>query len=378
MSRETLFNESSMVKQLTLKLDGQEIPQDDIQSCEVKYDMFSSCIIAVFIIKDTYNLKSSNTVKFNGDTKIEFSATDYQRNMWRNTFRVQTTSIETAARSTYIKLTCFDEASYLLYNYTKAGSSKQSATQEIRAKLAETKVQASLDNNHKTVKTSSSDFDGQAWTIPGSLDYYSFFTEQLKKEFSYIYQTHYEFRIGKIEPNSLRMMDHEYTTDATYNQHMFKIHQHSIKDPDKISIPKLSVIRYVGKEKKVDKVTVDNVMTSIILNGNADAFKNVQSTDGDIMLATTDPLPCQLYDLFESMLKVNQLAIWIVGDFKYNDIGQRVKVKIGADTVFNKNHIQGNQTASGVYVCTSLTDYFTGGKFVQKAVLSRFDNPKVV
>lgn len=377
MSRETLFNESTPLKQIKLTVDGQEIPRDDIQSIEIKYDMFNPCIQAVFIFRDSFNLKSSDIVKFEGNTRVDIELTDYQREMWRNTFVVQHMEMSNSSRETYILLQCADEASHLLYKYSKADFSKQSASATLLDKMSYT---GSLDSLNKNQKLILLDDPGGAseWTIPGNLDYYSFFISQLRKEFAYFYQTHYEFRIGKINIGSFKQMEYEYTTDATYNPYMFKIHEHTHKDPSKLKVPKLEVIRYEGKQQIKDVVTVDNVLGQLIMNGNADAFKEVQDDSGNTMNATTDPLECQLYDLFESMLKTNQLAIWTVGSFKYGDVGQKVKVKIGADTVFNKDHLQGNQTASGIYVVTSLTDYITGEKFAQKQVLSRFDNPKPI
>lgn len=377
MSRETIFNESSVLKQIKLTVDGQEIPRDDIQTCEIKYSMFKPAIEAVFVFRDTFNLKSSDVVKFEGNTRVDLELTDYQREMWRNTFVVEQMTISNSSRETYIMLQCADEASHLLYKYTKAGFSKQSASATLRSKLSEAGCEAVLSKNQKKVVLEDPGGSSE-WTIPGNLDYYSFFITQMRKEFAYTYQTHYEYRIGKINIGALKQMEHEYTTDATYNPYMFKIHEHAHKDPSKLRVPKLEVIRYEGKQQIKDVVTVDNVLGQLILNGNADAFKDVQDDSGNTMSATTDPLECQLYDLFEPMLKVNQLAIWTVGSFKFGDVGQKVKVKIGSDTVFNKNHLQGNQTASGIYVVTSLTDYITGEKFIQKHVLSRFDNPKPV
>lgn len=377
MSRETIFNESTPLKQIKLSVDGQEIPRDDIQSVEIKYDMFNPCIQAVFIFKDSFNLKSSDVVKFEGNTRVEVELTDYQREMWRNSFVVQKMEINNSSRETYIMLQCADEASHLLYKYTKADFSKQSATATLKSKLSEAGIESVLSSNQKKVVVNDPGGSSE-WTIPGNLDYYSFFISQLRKEFAFIYQTHYEYRIGKIDIGSLKRMENEYTTDATYNPYMFKIHEHAHKDPSKLKVPKLQVIRYEGKEQVIEEVTVDNVFGQLILNGNGDAFKEIQDDSGNTMNATTDPLECQMYDLFEPMLKTNQLAIWTVGSFKYGDVGQKVKVKIGADTVFNKDHLQGNQTASGIYVVTSLTDYITGEKFVQKQVLSRFDNPKPI
>ena len=342
MSRETIFNESTPLKQIKLEVDGQEIPRDDIQSLEFKYDMFNPCIQAVFIFRDSFNLKSSDIVKFEGNTRVKVELTDYQREMWRNSFVVQKMEVSNSSRETYIMLQCADEASHLLYKYTKADFSKQSATATLKSKLSEAGIESVLSSNQK--KVVANDPGGASeWTIPGNLDYYSFFISQLRKEFAYIYQTHYEYRIGKVDIGSLKQMENEYTTDATYNPYLFKIHEHAKKEPSKLKVPKLQVIRYEGKEQTIEEVTVDNVFGQMILNGNGDAFKEVQDDSGNTMNATTDPLECQMYD-----------------------------------TVFNKDHLQGNQTASGIYVVTSLTDYITGEKFVQKHILSRFDNPKPV
>lgn len=378
MSRETIFNESTPLKQIKLTVGGQEIPRDDIQTVEIKYNMFNPSVDAVVIFRDTFNLKSSDIVKFDGSTKIVIEMTDYQREMWRNEFVVQESSISTGSREVFITLKCVDSASHCLFKYTKAGFSKQTATETLAGKLGEAGVQSILAANQKRVVVAPPDYEPGEWTIPGAVDYYSFFPSQLRKECSWLYQTHYEYRIGKIDIGSLVEMPHEYTTDATYNPYMFKIHEHVLKEPSKLTIPKLDVIRYTGKKQSRDLVSVEDVMGSIVLNGNADAFKGVQDDTGNTMAASTEPLACQLYDLMEPMLKVNQLAIWTVGSFKFGDVGQKVKVKIGADTVFNKNHIQGNQTASGYYICTGLTDYITGEKFIQKHILSRFDTPKVV
>ena len=376
MSRETIFNESTPLKQIKLIVGGQEIPRDDIQSLEIKYDMFDPLIRAVFVFRDTFNIKNSDA-KFEGDTKVDVQLTDYQRKMWRNTFIVQTANAFNTARESYINLLCVDEASYKVLKYTKAGFSKKSASSEYKSKLAECGAEGILSSNQKKIVLADPG-SGNEWAIPGHLDYLNLFVAQMRKEFAYVYQTHYEYRIGKIDLGSLKQMPHEYTTDATYNPYMFKIHEHQVKDPSKLKVPKLEVIRYEGKTAKKDVVTVDNVLGQLILNGNADAFKSVQDDASNTMNATTDPLECQLYDIFEPMLKVNQLSIWTVGSFEFGDVGQKVKVKIGADTVFNKNHLNGNQVASGMYVVTSLTDYIAGEKFVQKQVLSRFDNPKPI
>lgn len=377
MSRETIFNESTPLKHIKLMIDNQEIPRDDIQSLEFRYDMFCPEIQASIIFRDTFNLKSSDIVKFEGNTKVTVHLTDYQRKLWINTFIVQRIEVCNNARESYITLLCVDEASYRLFKYTKADFSKKSASETLVSKLAECGVSSILSSNKKSTILNAPS-NATEWAIPGNLDYLSFFKSQLRKEFAYLYQTHYEYRVGKIDIGSFKMMEHEYTTDATYNPYMFKIHEYLIKEPSKLKVPKLEVIRYEGKTQSKDIISVDNVLGSLVLNGNADAFKHVQDDDGDTMNATTDPLECQLYDLFEPMLKINQLSIWTVGSFEFGDVGQKVKVKIGADTVFNKNHLNGNQAASGIYVVTSLTDYIAGEKFVQKHILSRFDNPKPI
>ena len=83
MSRETIFNESSVLKQIKLTVDGQEIPRDDIQTCEIKYSMFKPAIEAIFVFRDTFNLKSSDIVKFEGNTRVDLELTDYQREILR-------------------------------------------------------------------------------------------------------------------------------------------------------------------------------------------------------------------------------------------------------------------------------------------------------
>ena len=98
MSRETIFNESTPLKQIKLEVDGQEIPRDDIQSLEFKYDMFNPCIQAVFIFRDSFNLKSSDIVKFEGNTRVKVELTDYQREMWRNSFVVQKMEVSNSSR----------------------------------------------------------------------------------------------------------------------------------------------------------------------------------------------------------------------------------------------------------------------------------------
>lgn len=379
MSRESVFNESSVLKALKLTVQDQEIPQDDIQSCEVRYDMFRTFIEAVFIIRDTFNLKSSKLLEMNGNIKIKFSVTDYTREIWLNTFIVQDAQIMPQNRETYIVFHCIDEASHKMLKFHKSLFGRNSICDEFMKQVSATGVSSVLSANKKQTKQSGTDHPRTIpWNIPGNQGYLEFFGDYLQTEFAFLYQTHYEYRVGKINVNDLQMMEHEYTTDATNTHHLFKIHDHKIKEPSKITIPALKVMRLEGKEITTETVSVDNLAGQIVLNGNADAFKEAQDPGGPMDLPTSKELGTQLSELFMQMLRLNQLSIWTVGSLKYGDIGQRVKVKIGADTVSNKDHLQGNQTASGIYVVTGLSDLFAGGKFIQKHMLSRFDNPKVV
>ena len=117
MSTEQIFNTSTVLKFLEVKIDDVIIHQDEIISLEFKQDFFDFGIFGSMKIKDSFDLTNNGLVEFNASNKIVVSITDFSGEKSKRTYRIIKTKPGPAAdRFKVLDFYFVDEITFILKN----------------------------------------------------------------------------------------------------------------------------------------------------------------------------------------------------------------------------------------------------------------------
>lgn len=377
MSIDTLFGVASKTKQFKIYLDDILLKNEDILNLEIKFDMFTYFTSAVLSYRDSYSMTNSNVVKISEENTIKIFITDRYGYVFSFNFKpIKISFDDTNKRVRVIIFQLVDEATMKMVRKTDSKSFSGKITDEFKNEYENLGVLTNLENFT---------FDEKHECTPENIisssgdNEYDFFVSRLKMQGIAFWLSHNKLNLKEIDIKNFNDISDKvkYNTEISNRANIFKIYQFKRKNSSKTSIP-IPTIKYtntLGKVQETSTISIQDLVNKVELNGNASEF--ISSDSGNVVeVANSNGLKSETYTQLASMLKNNQIIIFVSGSFEYGDVGNIVDVKIGAKSPYSEQLLSGDPTASGKYVITTVVDKFVGTKFAQKITLSRFDNPK--
>ena len=117
MAFEKIFHQNTVLKHLSIKIDGFEIMTDEIVSLELKSDFFNFGFTGSIKIKDSFDLNNGGKLLFTGKNKIVISMQDFLKDKVIRTYRItQMNAIQAGERFKVFDIQFMDEISFILKN----------------------------------------------------------------------------------------------------------------------------------------------------------------------------------------------------------------------------------------------------------------------
>lgn len=374
MAVRDLLNESSALMCLELFIDTTQIPQDDVLSCEFKYNFFETPIYGKVVIRDSFDLDNFKDLKFNGSANLTIKATDNKQTIFFQTFSIVDMKVENEFKKTkHLAFYLVDVFTYSLSKKFLTKSFNSTVTSAFND-CVETDLNL-LQKDKKTFNVENSQKEEQ-FAIPFNTSVYEFFKQRFRYSNIRMFYDHNNFNVKELDLSKCKIREELFTDRTTNKWYYYRIHQYKRKQPSKgqIILPQ-NVVRVHGKNIEEEQVNLKEFISKITLNDNGDEFLSMQTSQGDISNPSSEPLGAQLFDLTQNLLETNQLTIFVTGLFT-NDIGTIMNVHLDTKSPFAENQINGDVSSSGKFLVTEIVDKFIGTKFIQRITLSRFDNPK--
>jgi len=381
MSFEKIFNNTSLLKNVQVKIDDFVVPKDDVLTIETKYDFFNFPIITTLKIKDSFDMfnyqikpKEKNLITISltdiTDEKIHktFIITDYVVNMSNERFKVVT--IHGVDEISYILNTSYISKSF---NDTPVSAFKQ-YVDNIKLSDIMTKNKISIDDNDTSESTN--------FVVPQNESVLDFFLYQLSKENIRMWQDKKNIHIKEVKPSTLPIAkgpngDLIFKNNTLNNEYIAKIHEiqmtinasghlNLVKPIDEIykfSTDKTIVSETINIKDYASELKLNNFDSSSLQITNGTRFNtNELITDG-----------FQKYQLFNSYMLNNETSIVTAGSLKYSNVGTIVKVELKGNPLFEESTLKGDEFSSGKYFVSSVVDKIIGDKLMQKYTLNRID-----
>ena len=167
-------------------------------------------------------------------------------------------------------------------------------------------------------------------------------------------------------------------TNININQiYQFHIHEYKRSNANRVKqFHFKNAQRLINGQIVVDKFRLDDIKQYIELNSNFNNYKSILINNENDSLTSnaSESVEAQRFDAFESLIKSNELVVYIPGRF-YHGIGTIIETELTLPNADNDKALKGDPTLSGKWLITRLTDKIIGDKFIQRLVLNRFDNP---
>lgn len=397
MIGEEIFTQITTLKKLDIKINGYVVLPEDAVSFDIKWSFEHFGVTGTLVFKDSYDLFSSGAM--GSFSLIDIYAQDIYSTFFKRTFKViGENSKSYNGRFKLVKLDFIDQAFFKMrQTYKSKGFVNKTYTEALNEYLKQYDIDKLLLDNKIT-----KDFDDtlikRSFTIPANMSMYDFFMKSIHNEGYRFYQERDKAYIKKIDFNKLELAkiekeDLEYSNNVSNNEYGFKIHDHDIiSNPVMQSNDEKPVVTHMSYDpslKSINKTTnnLSNVYNTMELNkkeppdkpkiANAPQETTVataQQTTGSKFVTDFDVnANKQKVEVENTFIKNNGIVIVVPGNYKYNKIGQLVKVTLKGNPMITDSSIEGDVSNSGKYFVAGVHDRYIGDKLIQKLTLYRVD-----
>lgn len=377
---EKVFNNSTILKEFSVHIDGVEFPAEDVISIEITQSFYNFQMKGMMKISDTYDVNSRVTL--NGENKLSLTFKDFSGVTFNKSFvivGVQNTQHE--ERFNVLDLALQDEISYILENsYISKGFSDTpvNAFKEYLTHLGIDDLIASAEMTYKITDTSAV----RDFTVPQNVSVLEFFTSIFREENIRLWQDRSSLYVSEVKPNAIPPQEFNgetvvFTNHTLNNEYLFKIHEfvdmkYPVQELNHKS-PRSRNFRYNYNKEIIDTTkNLPELFPDLKLN-TVDT-SNLQQTQGEKFLTqsffTTDN---QDYDLFNTFMGTSTFSIVVPGVFEVNNVGKVIEIEMKGNNIYSETQLSGDIVASGKYFITLVQDKIIGGKYINKLKINRVD-----
>ena len=386
MAFEKIFHPHTIVKHLSIKIDGFEIMTDEIVSLEIKSDFFDFGFTGTLKIKDSFDLGNSGKLLFNGKNTLIISVQDFLKDKSVRTYRItQMNAIQAGERFKVYDIQFMDEISFLLKNAYIGKSFTGTPVSAIKTYFKHLGIDDIIKNDkmsYDIVDTSTS----QSFTVTASQSVYEFFTTIFRQDNIRMWQDRSTLHIKELNPAEVKPLkdpngdDLTYTNNTMNNEYLFKIHDMAEDSNPALEMnlakPVEKTFRFNGTKSIID-TTVNLADASKKMSMNTMDVTGLQQTIGQKFSTQANfETGNQAFDVMETYMRNNNLQIVVPGSLKYANVGTSAKVMLKGNNMYNNTQLEGDTLSSGSYFIASVNDRVIGDKLIHKIVLCRLDAQK--
>lgn len=383
MAFEKIFHQNTVLKHLSIKIDGFEIMTDEIVSLELKSDFFNFGFTGSIKIKDSFDLNNGGKLLFTGKNKIVISMQDFLKDKVIRTYRItQMNAIQAGERFKVFDIQFMDEISFILKNAYIGKSFTDTPVNAFKKYL----THLGIDDIIKTDKMSYDIIDTstkQSFTVTANQSVYDFFSTIFRQDNIRMWQDRTALRIKEMVPAEVQPLkdpngeDLTYTNNTMNNEYLFKIHDmHEDSNPSletNAIKPVEKTFRFDGTKTIIDK-TVNLTDAAKSMAMNTMDTTGLQQTIGERYGTQANfETGSQNFDVLETYMRNNNLSIVVPGSLKYSNVGTSAKVLLKGNNMYNATQLEGDTLSSGKYFIASVGDRIIGDKLIHKLVLCRLD-----
>lgn len=380
------------LKSLSIEVDDRKIEFDDLITFECTHNLFTFGIYGVVVFRDTYDIFNAKKVKITGQTKVKLVFADTFGKWYFKSFSVIDVENNEDGRVKTVTLKLLDDFTYKLRT-TYSNSLKTSRfNSDIVSVFKNVISQLGLNTllNKEKIKTDFVSCDDRySMIIPNGIALYDWFLQEFRKSNIRLWFDNFNLHCKELKITDLKINNKEikdknggdiqvtYTNDNQNYDCVYHIREFEKQFGNKIvPFPKIAVNRVVDKSHYTETINLDTFCKEIILNKNDD-FSQIQESSAMSVTHLSDTLKAQKYDLFENYIQQNKMIIVVAGNLRDLNAGSITNTYFKNTTSqFRELQLSGDVTSSGVYLIIEVTHKIVGDKFIDRAVLSRFDNPK--
>lgn len=381
MGPEKLLNDSTLLRQTSISIDGFSLIPDDIITLEFSQDLFEFGIEGTLKIKDSFDIFNNGEIRFIKDNKITVYIEDFlQKKSIRTYYITDVRTIQQNERFKILDISFIDEITYKLKNtyLSKSfNSTPVAAFQEYLEHLGINDLLTASKLTTNIIDTSTV----TSFVVPQDRNVLNFFMYLFKRYNIHMYQDLNSLNITEIIPSSLTLKQLDgnnvlYTNATLNNGYMFKIHEYeSVTNQtysSNLSKPAEMIYRY-DTEKVITKDTfnlvdvyndlkINNLDMSTVQPGNKFSTQASTSTDK------------RKYELFNEFINNSELAVVVPGSVEFGNIVSLINTEFSGNPLFSDTAHERDFYMSGKYIITKVSSRLLGDRFIQKLTCSRLDH----
>ncbi len=386
MAFEKIFHQNTVLKHLSIKIDGFEIMTDEIVSLELKSDFFTFGFTGAIKIKDSFDLNNSGKLLFNGNNKIVISTQDFLKDKTVRTYRItQMNAIQAGERFKVYDIQFMDEISFILKNAYIGKSFTDTPVNAFKQYLTHLGIDDIIKSDKMTYNIQDTSTK-QSFTVTAGQSVFDFFSTLFRQDNIRMWQDRNTFHIKEVNPSEIEPLkdpngdDLTYTNNTMNNEYLFKIHDmHEDSNPSlevNLVKPIEKTFRFDGSKKIID-TTINLVDAARSMTMNTMDTTGLQQTIGEKYSTQANfETGNQNFDVLETYIRNNNLSIVVPGSLKYSNVGTSAKVLLKGNNMYNSTQLEGDTLSSGKYFIASVSDRIIGDKLIHKIVLCRLDAQK--
>lgn len=386
-----MFGPHTKLQTVKVYINDVQLSEEDVVSYEIEYEFDKPYVKGLLSFKDSYDY--SKQAKFSDKSIVKIYAVDFFGEAYIRTFVITAISHEEFNnRFKKYNIEFIDEIYYSLKNtYLSKGFRKDSiaAFKEYLDELETvdgTPVSQYLSDKNINLEVSES-IEKNPFVVPQDRSILDFFQYKFRREGLRFYQNKNTVFVTGVQPNSVDTIqvngENVLYSDSTANDtYAFKIYDFvntynkNLELNEKKPIQKH--MKYDITKKNIDETTVNLEDTYDTLNMNSRDMSTLQHTYGEKYIFEEDIFEeKQMLEVQDTYLKNNKFEIVVPGNFKYNDIGKLVEVRLKGNVMYSETDLTGDVFHSGLYFVNKITDKVIGDKMIQKLSLLRVDFQEV-
>jgi hypothetical protein len=382
MTTESIFNESTILRAITVWINDVELLNEDVMSVDMKWSFDGIAVVGKLLFKDTLEVASQKV--FDGKTTVRIYVKDIYDEVFEKTFIVtDINNQESGDRWKIYSLTLIDRISFLLNNtYMSKGFNTDivTAIDEVFTHLKIPDIMK--EDKMEFIKGECKDISNIV--IPQDRSLMEYFTDYLRYRGMRWWQTRSAFIIDKVVFNELEpIKDDEdkpiiYSNATTNQEYGFRINDFSTSYNDLLSMndvrPVIKSYAYDFEKRsmQLDALNLTDVYDTIKMNDQD--CSNLQKTTGARMdIQNSLNTDSQKLDIEDTYMINNILEIVVPGNFKYSRVGELMHVALKGNPLYTESALEGDTFHSGVFFISQIADKIIADKMIQKILLKRID-----
>lgn len=382
-SFEKIFTETTILQRFSVKINDQEILNEDVLSLEIMFDYSKPFIQGTMVIKDSYGI--SDLGIFDGNTRINVYCSDYYGEKFSRVFRVAgLANDEYNDRFKKYTFNLVDELYYALANTYISKSYTGNPVSAFGEFLTELQLDTYMSENNITTDIDDYTGDDYSFVIPQNVSALDFFSDEFKRLGLRFWQSRKTLHIKNVV---IKDLDHvqvngenaKFSNNTDNDKYGFKIHDFRMKIGNLLSANLVKPIvqhqAFNINTKTIDTTTnnLEDVYSDMTLN-NLD-MSGVQHTSGqryDVDAGVFSGK--QKLELEDTYLGYNILEVVVPGNVGFTDVCKKAEVVLKGNPLVNTSAIEGDVVFGGDYFISKVSDRYIGDKMIQKLVLNRIDS----